>query len=84
MSSALARAVIYPNGAATAAYIEYGATKSFGTQTAAENAGSVKPKSIGATISGLLPNTTYYYRAVATSSAGTATGQTRVFTTKSS
>ena len=36
------------------------------------------------TIVGLVPSTTYYARVVATSSAGTDVGQTKVFTTKSS
>ena len=83
-SSALARAVIYPNGAATTAYIEYGTTKSFGSQTGSQSMGTTNPRNLGRSITGLLPNTKYFYRAVATSSAGTVRGQTRDFTTKAS
>ena len=83
-TSAFARAVIYPNGAATTVYIEYGPGKTFGSQTNPQSVGNSSPRNIGRTLTGLLPNTKYFYRAVATNSSGTVRGQTRSFTTKSS
>ncbi|MDQ1466717.1 MAG: hypothetical protein QOH10_1132, partial [Actinomycetota bacterium] len=83
-SSALVSASIYPNGADTIAYLEYGTTRSFGTHTVSGDMGAAKPKDIGRVITGLLPNTTYFYRAVATNSAGTDIGRTIAFTTKRS
>ena len=82
-TSALLRALVYPNGASTTAYFEYGTTKTFDAQTAPQNAGTAIPKTIGRSVTGLLASTTYYYRAVATSTAGTTFGKTFSFTTSS-
>ena len=75
---------VNPNGASTTAYFEYGTTKTFGAQTVPQNAGTDVPKTIGRSLTGLIPSTTYYYRAAATSTVGTAFGKTFSFTTKSS
>jgi hypothetical protein len=71
----------YYNNSPTSVYFEYGTTAWFGAQTPALAIGNVTgPMSV--TISGLTPNTTYYYRSVGVNSAGTGYGSpTRTFTT---
>jgi len=75
---------IYPNGATTTAYFEYGTTPSFGTQTGTSIVAPTGPKTIFRGATGLLPSTTYYYRGVATNSVGTTYGTVKSFTTKAS
>jgi hypothetical protein len=71
-----------PNGAATAAYIEYGESGGFGTKVASQSLGSgTDDKAMAAPLTGLSPNTTYSFRVVATNSVGTRTGATGSFTT---
>jgi hypothetical protein len=67
------------NGVATTYYIQYGTTTAYGSQTS----GVVVPSSTAAiaTLSGLQPGTTYYYRVVTVSAAGTFYGSTGSFTT---
>ncbi|TSC75745.1 MAG: cell surface glycoprotein 2 [Parcubacteria group bacterium Gr01-1014_30] len=59
---------------------QYGKTTAFGLETPSQT-----KMGLGlfcADITGLEPNTTYFYRAVATNSGGTSFGETRSFTTK--
>jgi len=75
---------INPNGVETGALFQWGITVSYGNLTDSQFLGSgtsnvnIPPTNL----SGLLPNTIYHYRIVATNSAGGTTyGEDRVFTT---
>jgi hypothetical protein len=75
-------ATVNPNGLATNFYFQYGNSPSLGAVTPNQSAGSgTAPVALSATLSGLLPNSTYYYRAVASNSAGTIFGETQSVTT---
>jgi hypothetical protein len=75
-------ATVNPNGLATNFYFQYGNSPSLGAVTANQSAGSgTLPVALSATLSGLLSNITYYYRAVASNSAGTIFGETQSVTT---
>lgn len=70
------------NGAQTSYVFEYGTSLSFGAISAPVGAGStVTATPVSATLTGLTPYTTYYYRLVATSPAGTTFGSARSFMT---
>ena len=60
-------------------YFEYGTTTSYGNTTASQSRSSLG--SFSASISGLTPNTTYYFRAVARAGGTTVHGSSAVFTT---
>ncbi len=80
--SATITGTAFPNGASTDAWFEYGPTTSFGYKTPTQNVGSgTKVVPISATLAGLTPETTYYYRAVASNSYGSSDGATLTFTT---
>jgi hypothetical protein len=67
-----------PNGVATQFRFEYGLTKSLGKSTPPGDAGSGgAARSVAQLVGGLSPDTVYYFRAVATSAAGTVRGSTR-------
>jgi hypothetical protein len=69
-------------GLPTSYVFEYGPTLSFGSISTPISAGSgTAATPVSATLSGLAPQTTYFYRLVTTSSAGTAFGIVRSFTT---
>jgi hypothetical protein len=70
-------------GLKTAAYFEFGSTPYSGELIPATESGSGNSFSITASFSNLLPDTTYYFRAVATSVDGTAYGALQSFTTTS-
>lgn len=81
-TSATLNATVTANGAASTVRFEYGTTESLGTVTASQNIGSGNsPSAASANLTGLQANTTYYYRAVATNSEGTTTGNILTFTT---
>lgn len=63
------------------AYIEYGLTTSYGSSTIDDTARFFREHAIP--ITGLSPNTSYNYRVIATSNAGTTTGSNQTFTTTS-
>jgi hypothetical protein len=77
---------VNPNGLAATAWFEYGEDSSLSNPTRTDNQamGSGKaPASINATLAGLNPGTTYYYRVAASNSAGTAKGTIASFATLS-
>lgn len=81
-SGATLAGTVDPHGIDAVYAFEYGTSLSFGSLTSPDGAGAGGGDvPIGATLSGLAPNTTYYYRAVATSAAGTTTGALRSFRT---
>ena len=66
---------VNPNGTATTWYVEYGTSTSYGSKTTSASAGSgTGGVAVSPTLTGLTPGTSYHYRVVATSSAGTAQG----------
>ena len=73
-----------PNSRATTYYFEYGTTTGYGTKTSSSSAGSgANATNVSKTITALKPGTTYHFRLVATSDAGTASGSDMSFTTTS-
>jgi hypothetical protein len=73
---------VNPNGTSTTWYVEYGTTTGYGKETAKTSAGSgTASVAVSQTLSGLTPGTSYHYRVVATSSAGTAHGGDGLLTT---
>ncbi len=80
-STATLNGTVDPNSRDTTFYFEYGTSTSYGTKTVTKNAGSAttaQSESIG--ISGLHTGTTYHFRIVATSDAGTSVGKDSSFT----
>ncbi|MBC8417953.1 MAG: hypothetical protein H8E10_05105 [Desulfobacterales bacterium] len=81
-TSAKLNGTLNPNGVSTTYYFEYGTTTSYGTSTTSTSAGSgTSAISVNAAISGLIPDTTYNYRLVATNSDGTSYGGNKTFRT---
>lgn len=81
-SGATLSGTVDPNGQSTTYYFEYGTTTAYGTQTSPADVGSGStPVGVHQAIFGLTPNTTYHYRLVAHSSAGTTNGADQTFTT---
>jgi phosphodiesterase/alkaline phosphatase D-like protein len=73
---------INAHGATTAYTFEYGTGLTFGNVATVENGGSsTADEPVTGTLSGLSPNTTYFYRLVATNSQGTTNGPVMSFTT---
>jgi hypothetical protein len=73
---------VNPNGAATMGYFELGTTTNYGKSTAIFDAGGGTNSEIAiADYGGLLANTLYHYRVVATNSFGTNFGLDATFTT---
>jgi hypothetical protein len=83
-SSVIAYGYVNPHGLATGYVFQYGTTSGYGGQTPLAPAGngtiSIK---LSQTITGLQPGTTYHYRIVAVSPAGTTNGGDRTFKTAS-
>jgi PKD repeat protein len=76
-------ATVNPKGPATQAYIQYGLTEAYGSETVKQSlAAGSSDQSLSFSLTGLVPGTTYHYRVVAThSDGGTAEGQDATFTT---
>lgn len=73
---------VNPNGLTTTTIFEYGTSTAYGTKTAVKSAGSgTSARSVSAGLAGLAGATTYHYRLVATSAAGTTAGADQTFTT---
>jgi phospholipase C len=81
--SAKPSARVYADGAPTTAYYEYGTTKDFGSQTPPQHVTRETGVAVIGTLTGLSPSTKYYYRLVASSSAGTVREATKSFMTRS-
>jgi hypothetical protein len=77
-------ATVDRRGLPTTSYVEYGPDASYGSSTfpsAIPFAPGAGPQDAGAYLNGLTPATTYHYRVVAVSAAGTTLGPDEVFTT---
>ena len=84
ISEAVLNGTVNPNELATTAYFEYGidATLASPTSTLDQPIGAgTTSVAITASLSGLVPGTTYYFRVVATNSAGTSEGTILSFDT---
>jgi len=82
-NSATLNATVNPNGLLTTAYFQWGTSTSFKNTTASRSLGSGSSNlGVSANLSRLKPNTTYYYRIVATNSQGTTFGSLMSFTTR--
>ncbi len=81
-SSVVLHGDVYPNGGDTNYYFQYGKTSGYGAQTTLAPAGNgtIKLK-LSQQVIGLQPATTYHYRLVATSPAGTSMSTDHAFTT---
>lgn len=74
---------IFPDESVTTYYyFQYGTTTDYGTQTPTEGPVNGTDKDVKTDITGLAPNTTYYYRVAATNTDGTTYGEPMSFTTK--
>jgi Astacin (Peptidase family M12A) len=81
--SATLNGLVDPNGLPTSVYFQYGTTSGYGFTTPPHTKTGNTPQSVSAHISGLTASTTYHFRIVATTSAGTRYGSDRTFTTLS-
>ena len=73
---------VNPLGRATTWYVEYGTSSSYGSKTSTKSAGSgAVTRNVSFSFAGLTPATTYHYRLVAKSDAGTSRGADVTFTT---
>ncbi|GEM_PF-871861 len=80
--SAMFNATIDAHGVSpTTAWFEWGTTPSYGDSTPQRSIAVNAPVHFSEGISGLSPNTTYHYRAVARNIQGTSPGQDTMFTT---
>ncbi len=83
-ASATVTGTVNPNGRATSWYVEYGTSTSYGSRTGAASAGSgTENVDVSSTLTGLASGTTYHYRLVAASDAGTGRGADGIFATSS-
>ena len=81
-SAAILNGSVDPHGQETNYVFQYGATRSYGSQTPLAPAGNgPKTTKVSQSVSGLQPLTTYHYRIVGSSPAGTTKGNDRTFTT---
>ena len=72
-----------PNGEVTSYAFEYGTTRRFGSRTPDASAGrGTSARRVTTVVSGLRPNTVYFFRLVASNPSGVRSGQTRSFRTK--
>jgi hypothetical protein len=71
-----------PKGRSTSWYFDYGPTTAYGSKTPRQTIGAGSGATpVSVTVSSLTPSTTYHFRLVATSSAGTATSSDVSFAT---
>jgi len=82
-STATVSGTVNANNHSTTDSVQYGTTTGYGTTVVASPATTSDTVniSIGASLSGLSPNTLYHWRVKATSAAGTSTGSDATFTT---
>jgi hypothetical protein len=82
-SSATFDGSVDPRGKEANYVFQYGPARSYGSQTPLSSAGNgTKTIRVSQSVSGLQPLTTYHYRIVASSPAGTTKGRDRTFTTQ--
>ncbi len=73
---------VNPEGVETKYYFQYGTTEAYGKTTSEVSAGFYRSNlAVSQTVTGLLADTTYHYRIVATNALGTADGPDQVLTT---
>jgi hypothetical protein len=83
-TSATLNGTVNPEGRDTTWYFEYGKSTSYGTKTAAKDAGAgTSAAGVAASATGLKVGTLYHFRLVATSDAGTSRGADATFTASS-
>ncbi|MDX6720325.1 MAG: virginiamycin lyase [Solirubrobacteraceae bacterium] len=75
-TTATLNALIDDRGSATSAHFDYGTTDSYGTSTPVQTFAADSKPHIAASITGLAPETRYYFRLVATNLGGTINGGT--------
>jgi hypothetical protein len=82
-NSATLNGTVNPNGVATGAFFQWGTTTIYGNLTTSQVLGSgINNINISSNLSGLLSNTIYHFRIVATNSnSGTTFGEDQLFTT---
>jgi hypothetical protein len=80
-SSATLNGSVDPHGFTTSVSFQYGTTTSYGSTTPMQSRTGNAFLNVSANISGLIANTVYHFRIVATNSAGTKMGGDRTFTT---
>ncbi len=82
-STATIAGTVDPRGRSTSWWFQYGATASYGGKTATKSAGSkAGSQNVSAGLTGLKNGTTYHYRLVAKSDAGTTYGSDLTFATR--
>lgn len=82
-SSATLKGSVNPRGSAATYYFQYGPTTAYGAQTPQTPVGGgTQEVKVTQAITGLQPYTTYHFRVVASSSAGTTNSPDATFTTK--
>jgi len=81
--SATLNGLVNANNASTTVTFEYGVNTSYGNTVTADQSPvtGYTDTAVSANITGLVPNTTYHYRAVGQNSAGTSYGSDMTFTT---
>src|SRR5882672_8533596 len=83
-TTATVAGTVNPQGTATTWLVEYGTSAGYGSKTAAVSAGvGTTSQAVSASLASLKPGTTYHYRFVATSSAGSGQGADGILTTSS-
>ena len=84
-SGATLNGAVNPHTRPTSYYFQWGSSKAYGHFTATKSAGNgTIDVPVSAKVSGLAAGKTYYFRLVATSSAGTTQGKDAIFKTLSS
>jgi hypothetical protein len=79
--SAILNGSVNPHGLSTTVRFQYGTTASYGSTTPNQTKTGNTTQNVTANISGLVANTTYHFRIVATNSGGTRYGSDQTFTT---
>jgi hypothetical protein len=80
-TSAALNGTVVPDDTHASYSFEYGTSPSYGQTTPAQDADDTRPSGVQATLNGLSPATTYYYRLDSTTSIGTTYGAQQTFTT---
>ncbi len=83
LTGAVLNATVNTNSESTAVTFEYGTSTSYGASVSAVGSpvSGASESAVSATVSDLLPNTTYHYRVKAVNAGGTSYGSDQTFTT---